>query len=51
MDLIKTDQIAYAELLNRCWEDPAYLAKFREDPVACLTDFGIGTTSVISIVG
>lgn len=43
MDQMKNNQIAYAELLNRCWEDPSYLAKFREDPAACLSDFGIET--------
>ena len=35
--------IAYAELLNRCWDDPAYLAKFKADPAAALEDFGIPT--------
>lgn len=37
----KNNNIAYSELLNRCWEDPEYLAKFKENPIAALEDFGI----------
>jgi hypothetical protein len=43
MDQGKDYNIAYAELVNRCWEDPAYLAKFKEDPAAALEEFGIPT--------
>ena len=43
MDQGKDYNIAYAELINRCWEDPAYLAKFKEDPAAALKEFGIPT--------
>lgn len=39
----KDYRIAYSELLNRCWEDPEYLAKFQADPIAALEDFGIPT--------
>ena len=35
------NNIAYAKLLNKCWEDPAYLEKFRADPAAALAEFGI----------
>ena len=43
MDQGKNYNIAYAELINRCWEDPAYMAKFKEDPAAALEEFGIPT--------
>ena len=43
MDQFKKNHIAYAELLNRCWEDPSYLEKFRKDPAAALEEFGIPT--------
>ena len=43
MDQGKKNNIAYAELLNRCWEDPEYLAKFKENPAAALEEFGIPT--------
>ena len=35
--------IAYAELINRCWEDADFLAKFKENPAAALEEFGIPT--------
>ena len=38
-------RIAYGKLLSRCWKEPDYLAKFREDPAACLEEFGIPTVS------
>lgn len=41
MDKIKKNYIAYGKLLNKCWDDPDYLAKFREDPATCLEEFGI----------
>lgn len=34
---------AYNELLNRCWEDAAYLEGFRSDPAAALKEYGIPT--------
>ena len=37
--------IIYAELVNRCWDDPEYLAKFKEDPAAALEEFGIPTVA------
>ena len=43
MEQNKDYRIAYSELLNRCWEDPEYLAKFKENPAAALEDFGIPT--------
>ena len=43
MDQIKTNNIAYAKLLNKCWDDPAYLEKFRADPAAALKEHGIPT--------
>ena len=43
MEQSKNNNIAYSELLNRCWEDPEYLAKFKDDPIAALEDFGIST--------
>lgn len=43
MTQAKNNNIAYSELLNRCWEDPEYLAKFKENPIAALEDFGIPT--------
>lgn len=43
MDQGKDYNIAYAELVNRCWDDPEYLAKFKEDPAAALEEFGIPT--------
>ena len=43
MDQKKKYLIAYGELLNRCWDDPEYLAKFKADPAAALEDFGIET--------
>ena len=43
MDQIKKNNIAYAKLLNKCWDDPAYLEKFRADPAAALKEFGIPT--------
>ena len=43
MDQGQKNNIAYAELLNRCWDDPAYLAKFKENPSAALEEFGIPT--------
>ena len=36
-------RIAYGKLLNRCWKDPKYEAKFRENPAACLEEFGMPT--------
>ena len=41
----KDYNIAYAELVNRCWEDPEYLAKFKEDPISALEEFRIPTKS------
>ena len=41
MDKAKNQEIAYAELVNKCWEDPGYLAKFKADPAAALKEFGI----------
>ena len=41
MDKAKNQEIAYAELVNKCWEDPGYLAKFKADPAAVLAEFGI----------
>ncbi len=41
MDQIKKNKIAYNKLLNKCWDEPEYLAKFREDPAMCLAEFGI----------
>ena len=43
MDQIKKNLIAYAELLNRCWDDPEFLAKFKEDPAPVLEEYGIRT--------
>ena len=43
MNQIKKNNIAYGKLLNKCWEDPAYLEKFRADPAAALREFGIPT--------
>lgn len=43
MDQIKKNNIAYGKLLNKCWDDPDYLEKFRKDPAACLEEFGIKT--------
>ena len=43
MNQEKNYRIEYGELLNRCWKDPKYLAKFRENPAAVLEDFGIPT--------
>lgn len=43
MDQIRKNNIAYAKLLNKCWDDPAYLEKFRADPAAALKEFGIPT--------
>ena len=43
MDQAEKNNIAYAELLNRCWEDAGYLAKFKADPAAALEEFGIPT--------
>ena len=43
MKMDKKERIAYAELLNRCWEEPEYLVKFRKDPAAALEDFGLPT--------
>ena len=43
MDQIKKNNIAYAKLLNKCWDDPAYLEKFRADPAAALKEHGIPT--------
>ena len=43
MDQIKKNNIAYGKLLNKCWDDPAYLEKFRADPAAALKEFGIPT--------
>ena len=43
MDQAKKNEIAYAELLNRCWEDAGYLEKFMADPAAALEEFGIPT--------
>lgn len=45
MNLVEKNQIAYAELINRCWEDPDYLAKFKEDPASALEEFGIETVA------
>ena len=45
MDQAKKNNIAYAELLNRCWEDAGYLAKFKADPAAALEEFGIPTVA------
>ena len=39
----KKKHIAYAELINHCWEDAAYLEKFRKDPAAVLAEAGIET--------
>lgn len=39
----KQISIAYAEIMNRCWEDPAYLERFRSDPGAVLEEYGIPT--------
>ena len=43
MDQIKKNNIAYAELLNRCWDDQEYKAKFFEDPATVLQQYGIET--------
>lgn len=45
MDQIKKNNIAYGKLLNKCWEDAAYLEKFRADPAAALKEHGIPTPS------
>ena len=45
MNQENTVRIAYGKLLSRCWKEPDYLAKFREDPAACLEEFGIPTVS------
>ena len=39
------NNVAYAELVNRCWDDPEYLAKFKADPAAALEEFGIPTVA------
>ena len=39
----KSIKIAYAELLNCCWEDPTYLERFRKDPAAVLKEHGLPT--------
>ena len=41
MDQVIKNRIAYAELLNRCWDEPEYLERFREDPESCLKEYGI----------
>ena len=43
MDQGKDYNIAYAELINRCWDDPKYLAAFKENPIAALEEYGIPT--------
>lgn len=43
MDQIKKNNIAYAELLNRCWDDQEYKSKFFEDPATVLQQYGIET--------
>ena len=43
MDQAKNYNIVYAELVNRCWDDPEFLAKFKENPIAALEEFGIPT--------
>ena len=48
MYLIEKNQIAYAELINRCWEDPEFLAKFKEDPASALQEYGIETKSGVT---
>ena len=45
MDQANKYDIAYAELLNRCWDDAEYLAKFKENPAAALEEFGIPTVA------
>ena len=45
MDQKKEKRIAYAELLNRCWEDAEYLERFRNDPATVLAEAGIETVT------
>lgn len=45
MDQGKDYNIVYAELVNRCWDDPDFLAKFKENPIAALEEFGIPTVA------
>ncbi len=43
MEQKKDKRIAYAEILNRCWEDAEFLKRFRSCPADILTEFGIET--------
>ena len=43
MDQSKDYNIAYAGLVNRCWDDPEYLERFKGNPAAALEEFGIPT--------